>query len=318
MTAPVDATPPVDRARGAARDGLPGAVVAAVERRLAAPVNGAARAAWGTSSTTWQLRVGNGASFALRRCSVVDADAIEAAAAHLNAARVPALEPSGRLHAAGWHWLLSPWIDGEPGPRLLAGRSGWGLAVAAGQLLARLRAHPARGLPVDPVWSSPGAAARILQDVDDAALPEPRHLAPVASRIADLPWRETASHGDFVPANVVRRPGGDLALVDLARLARRHDLVDAAWWALIVRHHHPEAADVQLAGLLASGHPQWTRADLADVAVVRAAQGVLEAEAARRRHHLALLASALTWAADPEGVPRRPPSAHHDEEGAIG
>jgi Ser/Thr protein kinase RdoA (MazF antagonist) len=120
-------------------------------------------------------------------------------------------------------------------------------------------------------------------------------------RVGRGAWPVGLSHGDFAPVNGLIDDGRVAAVIDLAEVARRHRLVDPAWWLLVVRHHHPDAARVLSERFLATAFAGVTRPapdELAGVAVARAAQRLSMARLDGRAHAGALLRAALEWAAE--------------------
>jgi aminoglycoside phosphotransferase (APT) family kinase protein len=60
-------------------------------------------------------------------------------------------------------------------------------------------------------------------------------------------------HGDLVPANVLIREAGPTALLDLEAVRLGEPLHDAAWFAWIVRFHHPAIAPAAWESFAAAG-----------------------------------------------------------------
>ncbi len=144
-------------------------------------------------------------------------------------------------------------VDGTNGAEWLATDAGAvRLARLMGALVARFAAVDARGLRLPATWADParlpGASRRWLERAApwlDAATSGALHAAIASLEPLFAGRRPVFAHGDFVPVNVLVKPGtgqrtGTItALLDLefARLA--DPLLDVAWWGWIVRFHHP-------------------------------------------------------------------------------
>lgn len=233
----------------------PSSIDPALLARLAGgPVAAAEPARWGTSSRTTfvTLRSGRHVVVQLPRSSV-------AAAVRLRIARLL----DGRLRAAGIpaprllagdHRLGAPphvvteRIEGETGNVLLDDPTdAIALATEMGRLARAISAVEIADVRLPSTWSDPArlaaAAARWLArirgelgDADAATVAGLLRRVPAA--FAGRPV--VLAHGDWVPVNVIVRGRAVVGVVDWeqARLADR--LFDLAWWAWIVRFHHPD------------------------------------------------------------------------------
>lgn len=276
--------------------------------------------AWGFSTPTARLALAGGGRVVVQRRAAAAAARIELATRILTSAgiAVPGLRAvvgRGRLR-----WLVHDAIEGRPGPECLAGPDGPALARSMGGLLVRLRSLSAPEVPLDRPWAGPaelvaGARAWI------SALPPDRRATVSGSLeriVSGGAWRPVLVHGDFVPANAILGTDCGATLLDLGDIARRHPLVDPAWWELVVRHHHPAvaglAAELQAVGGASfggDGPSVGARSASADVAVVRAAQLSAAAPPQDQDHQLSLLGTAIEWAASTsdEDLPTPPPRA---------
>jgi Ser/Thr protein kinase RdoA (MazF antagonist) len=168
------------------------------------------------------------------------------------------------------------------------------MARAMGRIAGVLRDHP--GPPTSAGhWADParlgGAAERWAPDALRTVLV--RAVEAVSSR----PWTPSLSHGDFVPANALV-DGSDVTLLDTADVGYRHPLVDAAWWCLMVRHHHPLDAARLVRAFLRASETEASPVDepLAPVALLRSAE--LAALDPARPNVWELVRSARAWVAE--------------------
>jgi aminoglycoside phosphotransferase (APT) family kinase protein len=106
---------------------------------------------------------------------------------------------------------------------------------------------PVSGLRLPRQWSDArrlGAAARRWSgnaaDVIDAESTSRLQAAFEQLPVVFAGAQPVFAHGDFVPVNVIVRDEAVVALLDLERARLAHPLFDAAWFRLIVRHHHPK------------------------------------------------------------------------------
>jgi aminoglycoside phosphotransferase (APT) family kinase protein len=166
-------------------------------------------------------------------------------------------------------WLLSPWLEGQVGAESLDddGRCRM-LADQMAALAGSIAAVDARALSLASTWADQGRLANAVDRWVDKV--GPSGIDTAAGDVAAIAaarsvggsrshWRMVLSHGDFVPVNVIVRPDGGLALLDLvdAHLAPR--LFDLAWWGWVVRFHHPDAWAVGWPVLLAGSGIQRDR-----------------------------------------------------------
>jgi Ser/Thr protein kinase RdoA (MazF antagonist) len=286
-----------------------------LEQLLGEPPVGSRATRWGFDAWTRLVTTASGREVVVQ---VRDADvggghaaAIRAATGALRTAgiRVPSLV--GATVSSGRELLVFALVPGQPGPDLLGDRiRGPELARSMGRLAGSLAAVSTSLVTADDAWVSPGTLQRAA-DGWQARLGGPVQLpapggaavdgvARALAHIDRLPWSAVVSHGDFVPANVLVAADGSLTLLDLGGVASRHPALDAAWWALIVRHHHAAQAPRLTRCLLADAFAAGTVPDdrlLASLALVRAIQLAADRDPGEpRRHLLDLAASAAEWA----------------------
>ncbi len=164
--------------------------------------------------------------------------------------RVP--EPELLARDGGHAILALPFVDGRPGSELLGDAAGATVAGrACGQVSARLSAIATATLPLDGTWASgealrvAGAAwlRRCADMLDDRTAVRLGELLGIAARETDrVP--AVFAHGDLAPVNVLVRGRDVAAVLDLDRARLAHPLFDAAWFAWVVGHHHPDVARI--------------------------------------------------------------------------
>ena len=167
----------------------------------------------------------------------------------------PAADPPFVLlaHAAGvtgGELLATP--DGAPTIGRIAGETA--RAIAAVPVAALGPGLPRRWVDAPRL----SAAARRWLDEARAHL-SPAEVAAVSGVVTRIPGlladRPALAHGDLAPVNLVVSGERLAGLLDLERLRLAPLLFDAAWFRLMVRHHHPErwpdagAAFMEAAGL---------------------------------------------------------------------
>ena len=146
-------------------------------------------------------------------------------------------------------YAVTAYIPGEPGDALLATPSGAArLGRLAGEAAAALAAvRPAAlGRSLSRTWADPGrlavAAAGWLREAApllDAA--EAEAVLAILDRIPDLlAGPPVVAHGDLAPVNLLVEGDRLAGIVDLERLRLAPAAFDAAWFRLLVLHHHPE------------------------------------------------------------------------------
>ena len=146
-------------------------------------------------------------------------------------------------------FAVTAYIPGEPGDALLATPSG---AARLGRLAGEAAAASLRG-PTGgartlalPHLGGPGrltsAAAGWLREAApllDAA--EAEAVLAILDRIPDLlAGPPVVAHGDLAPVNLLVEGDRLAGIVDLERLRLAPAAFDAAWFRLLVLHHHPE------------------------------------------------------------------------------
>jgi Ser/Thr protein kinase RdoA (MazF antagonist) len=192
-------------------------------------------------------------------------------------------------------------IPGEPGDALLATPAGAALLgrLAGGAAVALAAVPPAAiGRSLPRTWADPGrlasAAARWLREAApllDAS--EAKAGRAVLDRVPVLlAGPPVVAHGDLAPVNLVVQGKRLAGIVDLERLRLAPAAFDAAWFRLLVRHHHPERwpdAGAPLLAALGLRDDEATAGALDDLAVL----ACLEMLAALSSHSPGRLA----WAA---------------------
>lgn len=224
------------------------------------------RAGWGFDHETWILERHGRRVIVQRRASGSDplrpgAVAVRAA---VRGAGLHVPEPATALNRGHRRVVVLPYVVGTPASELLGDRA---RAEVVGRLCggvdARLAQIAPDGLRLLRNWAAGNrlrAAAK-------------RWLAPSTGVLARQTWTaavdlvETAAreiddtaprftHGDLAPVNILADRGSVSAVLDLDRARLAHPLYDAAWFAWVVRHHHPEVADAAWRGFAkAAGLP---------------------------------------------------------------
>jgi aminoglycoside phosphotransferase (APT) family kinase protein len=151
-------------------------------------------------------------------------------------------------------FAVMSYIAGESGDALLATPAGaarlGGLAGGAANALAAVPAAavsaavPGRRLPS--AWADPdrlaAAAAGWLREA--GALLDPAASEAACAVLDRIPGLLAAppvvAHGDLAPVNLLVVGEGLSGILDLERLRLAPQLFDAAWFRLLVSHHHPE------------------------------------------------------------------------------
>jgi aminoglycoside phosphotransferase (APT) family kinase protein len=146
-------------------------------------------------------------------------------------------------------FVLTSRLAGEPGDALLATPAGAArLGRVAGGAAAALAAVPpaVSGRSLSRTWSDPdrlaAAAAGWLREagplLDQSASEAVRAaLDRIPVLLATPP---VVAHGDLAPVNLLVDGERITGILDLERLRLAPPLFDAAWFRLLVRHHHPE------------------------------------------------------------------------------
>ena len=177
-------------------------------------------------------------------------------------------------------FAVTSYLPGEPGDALLATPSG---AARLGRLAGDATAGLAAVKPVvlggtlRRTWAEPGrlapAAARWFREAGPLLPPpEAEAVRAVLDRIpALLAGQPVVAHGDLAPVNLLVVGQRLAGILDLERLRLAPAAFDAAWFRLLVRHHHPERwPDAGPPLLTALGLPddEATIATLDDLAVL--------------------------------------------------
>ena len=189
-------------------------------RRLGARLLAAEPTGRGDAGATRRITLADGRTLAARYLAgdgaATRTEAMRRNMARLAAEGLPVPSPS-TVEVGGGSWLLTPWVDGEPGSAWLddPGRARQ-LGRRMGELALRIR--QLGSVAVERDHSRPEATA--------PAGEEPTPFV----------------HGDFAPINVLVDGDGEIvALLDFEHAGPGPALLDVAWWGWVVRHHHPEA-----------------------------------------------------------------------------
>jgi aminoglycoside phosphotransferase (APT) family kinase protein len=237
-----------------------------VGRVLGRRVTDLRRLAWGFTNETWAGTTAGGERLVATRM-------VEPRSARAIIARGPAI--AGRLAAAGIETpvplaarsdpatgvVVARWLDGTPGIELLHAPGGAAeVGDALGSAWRRLAGVDPSGLGLDELWADPGelarAAGRWLDGVETELPSAAVELA--GARVGQLEARLAGRrpglvHGDLVPANGLIRDAAAAALLDLEAVRLGEPLLDAAWFAWIVRFHHPAVSQAAWAAFAAAG-----------------------------------------------------------------
>jgi aminoglycoside phosphotransferase (APT) family kinase protein len=209
-----------------------------------------------------------------------DAQRMETAAGAFRRMGLPVPVIRVAVHGERTSAVLVEHVDGTPGPEALAAGDAAAVAESMGALARLLRSfEPAPELQSDAAWMTPAAvlAAAEAWGARSADGSTPGDLRASARTVAATRWRAVVVHGDYVPANVLMADDRVAALLDLQAATNGHPLTDAAWWGLVVRHHHRALFDVVYPRFLDGvGIEPAERACLPHVALLRAAQLVAE------------------------------------------
>jgi aminoglycoside phosphotransferase (APT) family kinase protein len=146
-------------------------------------------------------------------------------------------------------FVLTSCLTGEPGDALLATSAGAArLGRVAGGAAATLAAVPPAvpGRSLSRTWSDPdrlaAAAAAWLREA--GPLLDPAAAEAVRAVLDRIPVLLAAppvvAHGDLAPVNLLVDGERVTGILDLERLRLAPPLFDAAWFRLLVRHHHRE------------------------------------------------------------------------------
>jgi Ser/Thr protein kinase RdoA (MazF antagonist) len=255
--------------------------------------------AWGFATPTARVVLAAGERLVVQRRSTVDTRRILGATRLLVGAGVPVPPVVLVIDRPDGAILVQGEIPGEPAAAAIGTVDGPVMAAGMGSLARQIAAVP--GGPDDPAWATPDgfrtAAPGWLASLGQAMATATSSI----DRVVRRGWSVGLSHGDFVPVNGLVERGRATAVVDLAEVARRHRLVDAAWWLLIVRHHHRgelAALAEPFLGAAFAGSERPSPSGLADVAVARAAELAARTAPGGRAHADAILRTAIDWAAD--------------------
>jgi aminoglycoside phosphotransferase (APT) family kinase protein len=222
-----------------------------LERLVGAPILAAERARWGFANRTDLVTLGDGRRMAVQRLQ----DPV-AASRRLHVERVlgdrlrAAGIPVPRLLAGDAHavppYAISEVVEGEPGIGLLDDPiDAIALATEMGRLARVLATVPVEERLLAGGWADPERLASHARRWLEAGR---EHLDPVAAAEVDrlisripkaLAGRPAVlAHGDWAPVNVLVRDRAVVAVLDWEAARLADPLLDLAWWAWIVWHHH--------------------------------------------------------------------------------
>lgn len=233
----------------------PSSVDSALLARLAGgPVAASEPARWGTLSRTTFVTLHDGRHVVVQLPRSSVAAAVRLRIARLLDDRLRAAGiPVPRL-LAGDHRLGAPphvvteRIDGETGNVLLDDPTdAIALATEMGRHARAISEVAVGDVRLPRTWADPVALgtaatrwlARVRGELDDD------HVAAVMGHLAGAPAAFAGrpvvlAHGDWVPVNVIVRGRTVVGVVDWEQVRLADPLFDLAWWAWIVRVHHPE------------------------------------------------------------------------------
>jgi aminoglycoside phosphotransferase (APT) family kinase protein len=193
---------------------------------------------------------------------------------------LPVPEVLGGDARANPPFAVTSYVAGESGDALLATPAGAALVgrLAGGSAMALAAIPPAAiGRSLSRTWADPSrlatAAARWFREAVpllDAA--EAEVVLAMLGRIPVLlAGPPVVAHGDLAPVNLVVQGQRLAGIVDLERLRLAPAAFDAAWFRLLVLHHHPERwpdAGPPLLAALGLPDDEVTAAVLDDLAVL--------------------------------------------------
>ena len=205
-------------------------------------------------------------------------------------------------------FAVTSYLPGEPGDALLATPAGAArlgrVAGSAARALASRSPPAALGRSLPRTWADPdrlaAAAAGWLREagplLDQAATDAVRAVLDRIPTLLAAP--PVVAHGDLAPVNLLVDGERLAGILDLERLRLAPPLFDAAWFRLLVQHHHPERwpdAGPPLLAALDLPDDETTAATLDDLAVLACLEMLAAlprrspgrvAWAARAREHL--------------------------------
>ena len=177
-------------------------------------------------------------------------------------------------------FVVTSYLPGVAGDALLATPAGAArLGRLAGNAAVALATVPpaALGRSLSHTWADPGRLAAAVTAWSREAgpflqPPEAEAVRAVLGRIPGLlAGPPVVAHGDLAPVNLLVAGEQLAGIVDLERVRLAPALFDAAWFRLLVRHHHPERwpdAGPQFLAALGLPDDEATAASLDDLAVL--------------------------------------------------
>ena len=232
-------------------------VLSQAERLLGSPVRRLASAPWGSKNRTSIVELADGREVVLQQYADRDTAAMRLRAAtqlarplNDHGVRVP-LVVIADLSASD-PWAIFERLPGEPGyvaaDHDLSGESFPAIATDMGVLLRRMAALDPADFDLPRLWADPhalGEAARewLAALKPHLSAPDESATRQILDRVPELfaARSSVVCHGDFGPQNVLVVGGRVSGLLDLEDVRIGDPLLDASWWAWLVRAHTPAA-----------------------------------------------------------------------------
>lgn len=228
-----------------------------IERALGSGVASTAPAPWGSKNRTWFVDLADGRAVVVQEYAdpAVAWSRIHAAeqlALPLNDHGVPVPKVVAQALDASPPWAAFERLPGEPGyvaaGHDLSDPAFPAMAADMGRIVRRMSELDPRGLDLPSLWADGDGLAGVapawlqpleplLDQTDVAATRDV--IARVSALFHDRP--PVVCHGDFGPQNVLVVGERVSGLLDLEDARIGDPLLDAAWWAWLVRAHTPEA-----------------------------------------------------------------------------
>ena len=171
--------------------------------------------------------------------------------------------------------VVSEYVPGAIAATTISTPKGIAMAKSMGTLYGSIRAISEATRDAGP-WTGPAQLRRAAEGWSQSV---PARISALvrdaASAVAAEDWVPALSHGDYVPANALLDDDGYVsAVLDTADVGWRHPLVDAAWWSLIVRHHHAAQAPALEAAFLTGSALSVSPSEgvMSNVALLRCAE----------------------------------------------
>lgn len=198
--------------------------------------------------------------------------------------------------------VITDYIADPIGADLIGTQRATGMAAAMARVGRLMRRQVADG-PVPGPWASRDSLLQAVSRWSEFGSTNLiRHITRCAAQVTTTPWKPALSHGDFVPANVLVAPAGELTLLDTGDVSYRHPLLDSAWWLLVVRHHHAHEYRALAESFLAAADlTDASRSSLIGLALLRCLELIAAAPPGHASSLEALARSAAAWVS-PRGI----------------